>query len=207
MSYARYLHSWNSVGAKKGQRWKHLAESFPKTKRSVLAPSWLSSKRARKTARGGCGINHRRIWYWRMTKPTIVNARVPQSIDIGYKTHHSKDMKIKMKCTPPVRSNRGGRVDGRCCDTSLQVSHPLTQRYCRTRICDRRQGSLLPLRPSQRAEAKRSPLPVLVAFGGEDRVTHSCQSVRVRSKNHAFVLTPPLNLNYSRCTWKRNNTC
>ena len=32
--------NWHSVGAKKGRRWKRLAESFPKTRRSALAPSW-----------------------------------------------------------------------------------------------------------------------------------------------------------------------
>ena len=38
----------------KGQRWKHLAESFPKTHRSVLAPSWLSSSRVwKKPPQGG----------------------------------------------------------------------------------------------------------------------------------------------------------
>ena len=36
------------------RRWKALAESFPKTRRSVLAPSWLSSNRAWKAAAGGC---------------------------------------------------------------------------------------------------------------------------------------------------------
>ena len=35
---------------KKCRRWEHLAESFPKTYRSVLAPSWLSSNRAWETA-------------------------------------------------------------------------------------------------------------------------------------------------------------
>ena len=47
---ARYLHSRSSVRAIKSRRWKSLAECFPKTRPSVLAPSWLSSNRARKTA-------------------------------------------------------------------------------------------------------------------------------------------------------------
>ena len=37
----------------KDRLWKQLAESFPKTYRSVLLPSWLSSDRAWKTAPGG----------------------------------------------------------------------------------------------------------------------------------------------------------
>ena len=49
-------HGRNSVGAKKTRRWKHLAKSFPKTYGSVLAPSWLSSNRAWKTAPGGGDI-------------------------------------------------------------------------------------------------------------------------------------------------------
>ena len=42
-----------------GRRWKHLGESFPKTYRSVLAlaPSWLTSNRALKSALRGCGIH------------------------------------------------------------------------------------------------------------------------------------------------------
>ena len=61
----------HSVGAKKGQRWKHLADNFPKTYRSVLAPSWLSSNRAWKPPQGGViytvvhgiildGVHHKR---------------------------------------------------------------------------------------------------------------------------------------------------
>ena len=34
--------------------WKHLAEIFPETYRSVLAPSWLSSTRAWKNTPGAC---------------------------------------------------------------------------------------------------------------------------------------------------------
>ena len=37
--HGRYFHSWNSVGADEGRRCKHVDESFPKTCRSVLAPS------------------------------------------------------------------------------------------------------------------------------------------------------------------------
>ena len=47
---------------KHSQRWKHLAEIFPKTHRSVVAPSWLSGNRAWKTAPGGGGSDtHHRI--------------------------------------------------------------------------------------------------------------------------------------------------
>ena len=46
----RYLHGWNGADAKKVGVGKHLAESFPKTHRSVLAPSWLPSIRAWETA-------------------------------------------------------------------------------------------------------------------------------------------------------------
>ena len=61
--HARYLDSWTKVGGKKSRRRNHLAESFPKAYLvSVLAPSWLSSNRAWKTAPGGCdkhrGIRH-----------------------------------------------------------------------------------------------------------------------------------------------------
>ena len=57
--HGRYLHSWNSAGAEKGLRWNYFAESFPKTYRSVLAlaPSWLTSNRALKSALRGCGIH------------------------------------------------------------------------------------------------------------------------------------------------------
>ena len=44
---------------RKIRRWNHVAESFPKAYRSVLAllaPSWLSSNRAWKIAQGGCDI-------------------------------------------------------------------------------------------------------------------------------------------------------
>ena len=43
----------------KDRRWKHLAKSFPRAYRSVLAltPSWLSSDRPWKTAPGGCNIH------------------------------------------------------------------------------------------------------------------------------------------------------
>ena len=72
-----YLHSsWNSAtGAKKkGLRWKNVAERklsehvyivrYWQTCRSVLAPSWLSSNGAWKTAPGVCGINrHTGILY------------------------------------------------------------------------------------------------------------------------------------------------
>ena len=52
---------WNSATpCQKGPRWKHLAESFLKTYRSVLAPSRLWSNRAWNTAAGGCDL-HRRI--------------------------------------------------------------------------------------------------------------------------------------------------
>ena len=54
--HGRYLHSRDSVGAKKRRLWKHLAESVPKTYGSVLASSWLSSNRAWKTSPGGCVI-------------------------------------------------------------------------------------------------------------------------------------------------------
>ena len=47
----------------KGRRWKYLAESFPKTYGSVLAPLSLSSNQARKTVPGGCDI-HRHTRYW-----------------------------------------------------------------------------------------------------------------------------------------------
>ena len=60
--HGQYLHSWNSVGVEKGRHWKHLAESFPKAYRSVLASSWLSSNRAWKTLPGGCDV-HRRLRY------------------------------------------------------------------------------------------------------------------------------------------------
>ena len=56
---AQYLHSWSSIGAQKVRPGKHVAESFRKTYRSVLAPSWLSSSRAGKTAPGGCDAHHR----------------------------------------------------------------------------------------------------------------------------------------------------
>ena len=46
----------------KRRRWKHLADSCPKTYRSMLAPSWLSSNRAWKTAPGVCDI-YRRLRY------------------------------------------------------------------------------------------------------------------------------------------------
>ena len=36
---------------------KHLAESFPKTYYSVMAPSWLSSNRVRKTAPRVCDVH------------------------------------------------------------------------------------------------------------------------------------------------------
>ena len=36
-SWGRHLHSWNSAGAEKGRRWRHLPQSFPKTYRSVLS--------------------------------------------------------------------------------------------------------------------------------------------------------------------------
>ena len=55
--------SWNSVGAQNGRRWKHLAESFPNTCRSVLTPSWLSSDRAWKAALEECDTHRRRIQY------------------------------------------------------------------------------------------------------------------------------------------------
>ena len=54
--HARYLHSRKSVGVKTRRRLKHLAEGFPKTYRSVLAPSWLSSNRAWKNRPRG-------LWY------------------------------------------------------------------------------------------------------------------------------------------------
>ena len=38
---------------------EYIDESFPKTYRSVLAPFWLSSNRAWKTAPGVCDIHHR----------------------------------------------------------------------------------------------------------------------------------------------------
>ena len=40
----------------KARRWKRLAESFPKTYRSALAPYWLLSNRAGKNAPGGGDI-------------------------------------------------------------------------------------------------------------------------------------------------------
>ena len=40
----------------KGRRWKHLVDSFPKTQRSVMAPSLLSSNRAWKAAPAVCNI-------------------------------------------------------------------------------------------------------------------------------------------------------
>ena len=45
----------------KRSAFQHLAESFPKTYRSVLAlaPSWSSSNRAWKNAPGGCAIHNR----------------------------------------------------------------------------------------------------------------------------------------------------
>ena len=46
------------VSVPKSLRWKHLAESFPKTYRPVLATSWLSSYRAWKTAAGVCDTHH-----------------------------------------------------------------------------------------------------------------------------------------------------
>ena len=57
----------------KGRRQKHFAKCFPKTYGSVLAllallaPSWLSSNRAWKTAPGGCYIHitHRRVRQFR----------------------------------------------------------------------------------------------------------------------------------------------
>ena len=69
------------------RRWKHLAETTPKTYHSVLAPSWLSSNRAWKTARGVCDI-HRCTRYtvtalnsgtpnpYRSTVPTLATTRV-----------------------------------------------------------------------------------------------------------------------------------
>ena len=47
------------VSVPKRSAMEHLAESFPKTYRSVLAPSWLSSNRAWKTAPGGVDIQSR----------------------------------------------------------------------------------------------------------------------------------------------------
>ena len=43
----------NSVEGQNGRRSNDFAESFPKTYRLVLTPSWLSSSRARKNAPGG----------------------------------------------------------------------------------------------------------------------------------------------------------
>ena len=58
--HGRCLHSsWNCVGAYKSWGTKHLVKRFPKTYRSVLAPSWLSSNRAWKSAPGGCDIHRR----------------------------------------------------------------------------------------------------------------------------------------------------
>ena len=68
--HGRCLHGWNnSVGAIKCPCWKHLAKSFPKTSRSVLAPSWLSGNRARKNApAGGDGVIHSTVVYGTASK-------------------------------------------------------------------------------------------------------------------------------------------
>ena len=60
MTRVNDLDSWNnSVGVKRVGVEKHIAESFPKTHRSVLALCWLSSNRAWKNRpRGGwCHIH------------------------------------------------------------------------------------------------------------------------------------------------------
>lgn len=46
------------VSVPKSRLWKHLAESFRKTYRPVLATSWLSSYRAWKTTAGVCDTHH-----------------------------------------------------------------------------------------------------------------------------------------------------
>ena len=67
-----YLHSWNSVGAKKVGV-GYLAESFPKTYRSVLPPSWLPSNRAWKTAPGVCDIHRSCAGKMNTTKYLVPN--------------------------------------------------------------------------------------------------------------------------------------
>ena len=56
----------SSVGAKKkirGRRWTHSRRELRKTCRSVVAPSWLSSNRAWKSAPWGCGIHTPTVVY------------------------------------------------------------------------------------------------------------------------------------------------
>ena len=81
------------VAVQKGRRWKHLAESFPKTYRSVLAPSWLPSNRAWKTAWGGCGI-HRRIWYWHQGVTHKIRSNVYEYIDEVYDPVHEPPVAV-----------------------------------------------------------------------------------------------------------------
>ena len=60
-----YLDSWNDGGPKKEVGVGNITpRAFPRTCRLLLAPSWLSSNRARKTAPGG-------VWY---TPPVVFGS-------------------------------------------------------------------------------------------------------------------------------------
>ena len=97
------------VSVPKRSRSKHLAESFPKTCRSVLAPSWLSGNRAWKNAPGVCDT-HRLIRHLLGKYPTEVlgevrYARPQYPTDNSGKVRYELDTDIRHfgKCGTPTQ--------------------------------------------------------------------------------------------------------